>query len=63
MQKIGVFIIKVLEMESTDADLTEYVKKDEISLRVETTIDEVTLTEYLVDVHSEFFIDAKILGI
>ncbi len=55
--------LKVLELEPTGADLTEYVKKDEISLRVETTIDEITLNEYSIDVHSEFFIDAKILGI
>jgi hypothetical protein len=55
--------LKVMELESTGADLTEYVKEDEISLRIETVIDEITLNEYLIDVHSEFFIDAKILGI
>ena len=44
-------------------NLEAYVKKDEISLRVETVTDEVLTQDYDITIHSEFFIDAKILGI
>ena len=52
-----------IEIESEQENLEEYVKKDEIQLRVETVTDEILTQDYNIKIHTEFFIDAKILGI
>lgn len=44
-------------------DLKDYIKKDNISLRMNTTTDELILSDQQVNVHAVFFVDAKILGI
>jgi len=52
----------VLSLDVTDADLKEYIKADQFSLRLNTETDEVLTTDYHIAMHSVFFVDAKILG-
>jgi hypothetical protein len=52
----------VLNLEITDADLKEYIKKDKFSLRLNTVTDEFLTSDHQIDVHSVFFVNAKILG-
>lgn len=51
-----------LEIFTTEADLKEYVKKDNFTLRVKTVTDEVIASDYHINIYSQFFVDAKILG-
>ena len=51
-----------LSLETTDADLKEYIKKESFNLKVTTVTDEIIATNYSIDIHSVFFVDAKILG-
>ncbi len=51
-----------IELETSDIDFKEYIKKDEFSLRLYTVTDEVLTSDHHIDVHSVFFVDAKILG-
>ncbi len=55
-------IEKFLKLETTNTDLKEYIKKDEFTLRFGTVTDEVLTSDHKIDVHSVFFVDAKILG-
>lgn len=55
--------IALIELDSEGQNLEEYIKKDEIELRVETITDEILTRSYDIDIHTEFFIDAKILGV
>ena len=52
-----------ITLEPTDADLKEYIKKDEFKLKITTVTDELILMDYDVEVKAKFFVDAKILGI
>jgi len=52
-----------LNFETSSADLKDYVKKDSFKLKVKTTTDEVLTHNYTIDIHSVFFVDAKIFGI
>ena len=52
-----------LDMDVSDADLKEYIKKDSYSLRLNTVTDEAISQDYEIDVNSTFFVDAKILGL
>lgn len=52
-----------LELETNENDLKEYIKKDKFSLRVNTTTDEILKSDHKIDVHTIFFVDAKILGL
>lgn len=54
--------ISVLNLEVTGVDLKEYIKKDKFSLRLNTETDEVLTSDHHIDIHSIFFVDAKILG-
>lgn len=54
---------KVLKLQTMDVDIKEYIKKDKFSLKVQAVTDEVIASDYKIDIHSEFFVDAKILGI
>ncbi len=47
----------------SEIDLTEYVKKDTVNLRVEVTTDETIFQKVKLNVKSTFWIDAKVLGI
>lgn len=51
-----------LELETSDADLKEYIKKDTFDLRFNTIIDELLTSDHVINMHSVFFVDAKILG-
>jgi len=52
----------VLDLETSDADLKEYIKKDRFSLRLNTVTDEALTVDHHIDIHATFFVDAKILG-
>jgi hypothetical protein len=53
----------VLTLITSDADLKEYIKKDEFSLRLNTVTDELMSTDHELEVNSTFYVDAKILGL
>jgi hypothetical protein len=53
---------KTLELETTTADLKEFILKDSFNYRVNTVIRKVISSDYSIDMHSVFFVDAKILG-
>jgi hypothetical protein len=51
-----------IELETSDTDLKEYIKKDKFKLRLNTVTDELITSDQHIDIHSVFFVDAKILG-
>ena len=51
-----------LDLETTDSDLKDYIKKNNFNLKVTTVTDELISSDYTIDIHSVFFVDAKILG-
>ena len=53
---------KYLELETTETDLKEFIKKDQFALKVTTVTREAPGSDHLIDVYSVFFVDAKILG-
>lgn len=53
----------VLELESSNIDLQEYIKKDSFQLRVKTKTDKLISEDHEIEIRSVFHIDAKILGI
>ncbi len=53
----------ILNLETTTIDLKDYVKKDEISIRVRTVTDEILTQDYQIKIEYTFFIDAEILGV
>jgi len=53
----------ILDLETSDVDLQEYIKKDNFSMKVNTVTDEIITSDHHIDVNSIFFVDAKILGI
>jgi hypothetical protein len=52
----------VLQLEISNADLKEFIKKDKFTLRVNTITDELLTSDQQVELLSVFFVDAKILG-
>ena len=52
-----------INLNTSDIDLKEYIKKDEFSLRLNTVTDELMSTDHELEVNSTFFVDAKILGL
>jgi hypothetical protein len=52
---------KYIELETTNTDLKEFIKKDEFALKVTTVTDELLSSDHHIDVHSVFFVDAKII--
>ena len=54
--------VAVLDLDITGVDLKEYIKADKFSLRLNTVTDELLTSDHHIDIHSEFFVDAKILG-
>ncbi len=52
-----------LDLETSDIDLQEYIKKDSFNLRIKTTTDKVITQDHEIEIHSVFHVDAKILGI
>lgn len=55
--------VSTLDLDVTDIDLKEYIKKDTYSLRLNTVTDEAMNQDHEIDVKSTFFVDAKILGL
>ena len=55
--------VTTLDLEVSDADLKEFIKKDSYSLRLNSVTDEAISQDYELDVKSTFFVDAKILGL
>jgi len=55
--------VSTLDLEVSDSDLKEYIKKDSYSLRLNTVTDEAISQDHEIDVKSTFFVDAKILGL
>ncbi|MDF9798652.1 hypothetical protein OKW21_003915 [Catalinimonas alkaloidigena] len=53
----------MLALETTGIDLKEYIKQDEFSLITEVVTDEALSSDYTIDVHTIFGVNAKILGI
>lgn len=52
-----------LVMNVSGTDLQEFIKKDEFSLRLRTTTDELLTSDYQIEVAASFFVDAEILGL
>ena len=52
-----------ISLNVSNEDFKEYIKKDEFSLRVNTITDEILTSDHQIDISSNFFIDAKILGL
>ncbi len=51
-----------LECKETNIDLQEYIKKDRFTIRLETITDEIITQDIDVDIHTNFFVDAKLLN-
>lgn len=51
-----------LELETSSADIKEYIKKDKYTLRLSTVTDEILTSDHEINVHSIFLVDAKVLG-
>jgi len=56
-------IEKKLQLETSDIDLKEFIKKEKFKLRLNTVTDEIITSDHHIEVNSIFFVDAKILGI
>lgn len=54
---------KTLDLDLTDADLKDYVKKDDLRIRINSVIDETLSQDQVIDINTSIFIDAKILGL
>ena len=52
-----------LNLDTSDRDLKDYIKKDKFTLRLNTVTDEIIGSDHELDVNSTFFVDAKILGL
>jgi len=52
-----------LQLSVFDVELQSYIKADKFSLRVASTTDEILTSQVNVHVYSNFFVDAKILGL
>lgn len=60
--KSGSTVSKTIELDVTDRDLKEYIKKDEFKLRLSTVTNEILTSEHKIEVNANFFVDAKVLG-
>lgn len=54
---------KKLTLETSSQDLKEYIKKEKFVLRVKTVTDEFLSKDIDIDINSNFFVNAKILGL
>ena len=52
-----------INLETIRIDIKEYIKKDNFNLRLSTVTDEILTRDHEIDVHSVFYVDAKILGL
>lgn len=56
-------IDKNLQLETSNMDLKEFIKKEKFKLRLRTVTDKIISSDHHIEVSSVFFVDAKILGI
>ncbi|MCX7744391.1 MAG: hypothetical protein N2167_07495 [Flavobacteriales bacterium] len=52
----------IITFQTTNAELVEYIKNDQMIIRISTIQDKTTLQEVRARLYSRFFVDAKILG-
>jgi hypothetical protein len=52
----------VLSLDVAGTDLKEYIKADKFSLRLNTVTDELLASDYTINAHSTFFVNAKIFN-
>jgi len=52
-----------LELETSNKNLEEYIKKDEFKVRLKTITDEAISQEHKVNVYTKFFVNAEVLGV
>ncbi|MEX0981447.1 MAG: hypothetical protein WD577_06395 [Bacteroidales bacterium] len=52
-----------LEMNTSDMDLQDYIKKDNFRLRVNTVTKKMIGSDHHIAIHAVFFVDAKVLGL
>jgi len=55
--------LKSIDLETSNDDLQEYIKKDKYRLRTKTVTRELISQDTDIKIHSVFWVDAKILGI
>jgi hypothetical protein len=53
----------ILILETSQADLKEYIKKEKFNLKVKTVIDQLMSKDHHIDINSQFFVDAKVIGL
>lgn len=51
-----------LQLNTSNSDLQAYIKKESFRLRITTVTDETLNTDHDINVRSQFFVDAKVLG-
>ena len=51
-----------LDLNVSGANIMEYIKKDNFDLRVSVVTDETIQSDHQIEIHSVFFVDAKVLG-
>lgn len=52
----------VLNLDVSGADLKEYIKKDKFTLRLNTVTDELITSDYQINVHAIYQVDAKLIS-
>jgi hypothetical protein len=52
-----------LELDVSDADMQEYIKKDSFKLKLNTVTREMLGSDYQIDLYTVFFVDVKVLGL
>jgi len=55
--------IKEINLNVNEIDLKDYIKSDSIIMRTKTITDRLISTDTEVDIHSTFWVDARILGL
>lgn len=51
-----------LELETTEEDVQEYIKKDKFTLRINCVTDELITSDHTINIRHKYFVDAEILG-
>lgn len=51
-----------LELDVSENDFQEYIKKEEFTLRVRTVTDEALLNDVDIEINSDFWVNAKLIG-
>lgn len=54
--------LTILGLNTTDANIKDYITKDKFKIRVTTTTDEAITQDHEVNVKTVYFVDAKVLG-